>query len=120
MRAWWSPEPDGEPIPGAAEKWDISDDGLTYTFHLRDGLKWSNGEPLKAQSFVDGVARTLDPATASEKNYIFSSTISITGAADYMSADNKNARDPKTLGISAPDDKTVVIKLDKPRPTCSI
>src|SRR5688572_9012130 len=36
-----TPGADGEPIPGAAEKWDISDDGLTYTFHLRDGLKWS-------------------------------------------------------------------------------
>src|SRR5262245_8476004 len=107
---------DGEPRPGAAERWDISDDGLTYTFHLRDGLKWSNGEPLVAQAFVDNVARTLDPATASEKNYIFSSTISITGAADYMNADNKEPRDPKTLGISAPDDKTVVIKLDKPAP----
>jgi oligopeptide transport system substrate-binding protein len=108
--------PNGEPLPGAAEKWEISDDGLTYTFHLRDGLKWSNGEPLVAQAFVDNVARTLDPATASEKNYIFSSTISITGAADYMNADNKGPRDPKTLGISAPDDKTVVIKLDKPAP----
>lgn len=111
-----TPGADGEPIPGAAEKWDISDDGLTYTFHLRDGLKWSDGTPLAAQSFVDGVARTLDPATASEKNYIFSSTISVTGAAEYMSADNKGARDPKTLGITAPDDKTVVIKLDKPAP----
>jgi oligopeptide transport system substrate-binding protein len=107
---------DGEPIPGAAEKWDISDDGLTYTFHLRDGLKWSDGTPVVAQSFVDGVARTLDPATASEKNYIFSSTISIAGAADYMNSENTGARDPKTLGISAPDDKTVVIKLDKPAP----
>ena len=111
-----TPGADGEPIPGAAEKWDIADDGLTYTFHLRDGLKWSNGEPLAAQAFVDSVARTLDPNTASEKNYIFSSTISITGAGDYMSADNKGPRDPKTLGISAPDDKTVVIKLDKPAP----
>jgi oligopeptide transport system substrate-binding protein len=107
---------DGEPIPGAAEKWDISDDGLTYTFHLRDGLKWSDGSPLAAQAFVDAVARTLDPATASEKNYIFSSTISISGAAAYMDSENKDKRDPKTLGISAPDDKTVVIKLDKQAP----
>jgi oligopeptide transport system substrate-binding protein len=111
-----TPGADGEMRAGAAEKWDISDDGLTYTFHLRDGLKWSNGEPLVAQSFVDSIVRTLDPATASEKNYIFSSTISVVGAADYMSADNKKPRDPKTLGLSAPDDKTVVIKLDKPAP----
>ncbi len=107
---------DGEPTPGAAEKWDISDDGLTYTFHLRDGLKWSDGSPLVAQAFVDAVARTLLPETASEKNYIFSSTISISGAAAYMDSENKGARDPKTLGISAPDDKTVVIKLDKQAP----
>jgi len=59
------------------------------------------------------VIRTLDPATASQKNYIFSSTISITGASDFMAGKNK---DPKSLGISAPDDKTVVIKLDKPAP----
>src|SRR4051812_22996510 len=52
---------DGEPVPGAAEKWDISDDGLTYTFHLRDGLKWSDGAPLVAQAFVDAVVRTLEP-----------------------------------------------------------
>jgi oligopeptide transport system substrate-binding protein len=108
--------PDGEPIPGAAEKWDISDDGLTYTFHLRDGLKWSDGSPLQAQAFVDAVARTLLPETASEKNYIFTSTISVTGAAAYTDPENKDARDPKTLGISAPDDKTVVIKLDKQAP----
>jgi oligopeptide transport system substrate-binding protein len=111
-----TPGADGEPIPGAAEKWEISDDGLTYTFHLRDGLKWSNGEPLLAQAFVDSIARTLDPATASEKNYIFSSTISVAGAATYMDAENKGARDPKTLGVTAPDDKTVVIKLEKPAP----
>src|SRR3954465_12102915 len=41
----------GNPVPGAAESWDIAQDGLTYTFHLRDGLKWSNGDPLVAQDF---------------------------------------------------------------------
>jgi len=103
----------GNLIPGAAKSWDLSDDGKTYTFHLRDGLKWSNGDPLVAQDFVNSIIRTLDPATASQKNYIFSSTISVTGAADFMGGKNK---DPKSVGVSAPDDKTVVVKLDKPAP----
>lgn len=54
----------GEMGPGAANKWEVSDDGLTWTFHLRDGLKWSNGDPLVAQDFVNGVIRQLDPKTA--------------------------------------------------------
>ncbi|HVJ32936.1 MAG TPA: peptide ABC transporter substrate-binding protein [Terriglobia bacterium] len=103
----------GNIIPGAAKSWDLSPDGLTYTFHLRDGLKWSNGDPLVAQDFVNSVIRILDPATASQKNYVFSSTISITGAADFMGGKNK---DPKSVAVSAPDEKTVVVKLDKPAP----
>jgi len=103
----------GAVIPGAAEKWDISDDGLTYTFHLRDGLKWSNGDALKAQDFVDGIVRTIDPATASDKAYIFTSTIRVAGAQDFVDGKSK---DSKTVGVSAPDDKTVVLKLDAPAP----
>jgi oligopeptide transport system substrate-binding protein len=103
----------GAIIPGAAEKWELSDDGLTYTFHLRDGLKWSNGEPLVAQDFVNGIVRTVDPATASDKAYIFCSTIAITGVCDFTA---KKTSDPTKLGISAPDAKTVVVKLDKPAP----
>ena len=103
----------GEIIPGAAEKWEMSDDGLTYTFHLRDGLKWSNGDPLVAADFVNAIVRTVDPATASDKAYIFCSTIAITGTCDFTA---KKTSDPKALGISAPDAKTVVVKLDKPAP----
>ena len=103
----------GDIIPGAADKWEMSDDGLTYTFHLRDGLKWSNGDPLVAQDFVNGVVRTVDPATASDKAYIFCSTIAITGVCDFTA---KKTSDATKLGINAPDAKTVVIKLDKPAP----
>ena len=103
----------GDIIPGAADKWELSDDGLTYTFHLRDGLKWSNGDPLVAQDFVNGVVRTIDPATASDKAYIFCSTIDIVGACDFT---DKKLTDVKQIGISAPDDKTVVVKLAKPAP----
>jgi oligopeptide transport system substrate-binding protein len=103
----------GQIVPGAAEKWDVSDDGLTYTFHLRDGLKWSNGEPLVAQDFANGIVRTIDPATASDKAYIFTTTVAVTGAADFNGGTNK---DPASVGVSAPDAKTLVIKLAKPAP----
>ena len=53
---------DAKPIPGAAESWTISDDGLTYTFKLRDH-KWSDGTPVTAEDFVYSWRRLLDPAT---------------------------------------------------------
>jgi ABC-type oligopeptide transport system substrate-binding subunit len=53
----------GNLIPGAAERWGISPDGTTYTFHLRKGLLWSDGSPLTAMDFVAGIRRMLDPAT---------------------------------------------------------
>ena len=106
-------DPTGKIIPGAAESWDVSEDGKTYTFHLREGLKWSNGDPLVAQDFVNGVLRTLNPDTVSEKGYYFYSTIQIKGAAALANAETK---DPAVLGMTAPDDRTVVIEMDTPAP----
>ena len=100
-------------LPGAAEKWEVSDDGLTWTFHLREGLKWSNGDPLVAQDYVNGVIRQLEPKTASPRGYYFYSTIQIPGAKEFA---EKDGNDPKTVGITAPDDRTVVIKLLNPFP----
>ena len=57
--------PDDSPIPGSAESWIVSDDGLTYTFNMRDGLLWSDGTPLDAYDYLYSFRRQLDPATAS-------------------------------------------------------
>ena len=104
---------EGRVIPGAAESWDISEDGLTYTFHLRDGLKWSNGDPLMAQDFVDGMLRTMNPDTASDKGYYFSSVIQIKGAAALADG---SVKDPATFGATAPDARTVKIEMLAPSP----
>ncbi len=103
----------GKPIPGAAASWDISADGLVYTFHLRDGLKWSNGDPLVAQDFVNGAERQLNADTASYKAYYLYTQLPLTNAADY---NGKKITDFSKVGISAPDPKTVVMHLDSPNP----
>ena len=103
----------GHIVPGASESWDASPDGLIHMFHLRDGLKWSNGDPLTAQQFVDGAERMLDPATASEKDYYFYSTIQVRGAAELADG---TVTDKSTLGMTAPDDRTVVVEMLSPAP----
>jgi oligopeptide transport system substrate-binding protein len=106
-------DPDGKIIGGAAESWEASPDGKTYTFRLREGLKWSNGDPLVAQDYVNGVLRTLNPDTISEKGYYFYSTIKVKGAEALANGETK---DPATLGMTAPDDRTVVIEMETPAP----
>ena len=56
----------GEAVPGQAEKWEIGDDGKTYRFTLRNGLKWSNGDPVTAEDFVYSYRRIMDPATGAK------------------------------------------------------
>ncbi len=58
-----------EPIPGVAKDYKVSDDGLTYTFNLRENMKWSNGEPVTAHDFVFAWTSLLDPAFASDYSY---------------------------------------------------
>jgi oligopeptide transport system substrate-binding protein len=99
------------PVPAQAEKADISEDGLTYTFTLRDGIKWSNGDPVTSQDFKYAWLRVLDPDTASQYAYIISTFVE--GAADY----NEGNGDPEGVAIEAPDDKTLEVKLASPSPS---
>ena len=104
----------------------ISADGLTYTFKLRDDLKWSDGTPLVAQAFVDGAKRLFDPGSANF--YVdFYRVLAAGGAnaeleqalADGIEGDALTAAEQAVgdnLEVSAPDDKTVVYKLNKQSP----
>ncbi|SFH11526.1 oligopeptide transport system substrate-binding protein [Desulfotomaculum arcticum] len=94
--------------PAAAEDWDISEDGLTYTFKLRDA-KWSNGDPVTAQDFVYSWLRALAPETASEYAYQF---FYIKGAEDYNSGEGKK----EDVALKALDDKTLQVVLNAPAP----
>jgi oligopeptide transport system substrate-binding protein len=102
----------GMAIPGAAESWDVSADGLVYTFHLREGLKWSNGDALVAQEFVDSALRTLNPATGTEKGYVFTTVLGVKGAAALADG----GTDIAGFGITAPDERTVKIEIIAPQP----
>ncbi|HEY1078118.1 MAG TPA: peptide ABC transporter substrate-binding protein [Fontimonas sp.] len=100
---------DGQAVPAAASRWTLSEDGLTYRFELRDGLRWSNGETLTAADFVAGLRRSLNPATGSSLAQMLRP---IRGAAAVI--DGHAAAE--TLAVSAPDARQVVITLEQPLP----
>jgi oligopeptide transport system substrate-binding protein len=101
--------PDGGAVPAAAESWSVSADGLEYTFRLRDGLRWSNGDPLVAADFVAGMRRLVDPATASPYAQVLEPVLN-------ASAIVAGQQPSDALGVSAPDDRTVLIRLAHPAP----
>lgn len=98
---------DGKPIPAIAESFDVSADGKTYTFHLRDA-KWANGDPVTADDFVFAWRRHCQKAE--EYAYIMGATVACVKNADAVI----KGADPTTLGVSAPDAKTFVVELDAP------
>lgn len=104
------PEADGAVRPGVAERHAVSADGLTWTFHLRGDARWSDGEPVTAHDFVYAWRRVLAPATASPYADILHV---IEGAAAFHRGETQ---DFGTVGLSAPDDRTVVVRLREPTP----
>jgi oligopeptide transport system substrate-binding protein len=101
--------PDGSAVPAAAESWTVSPDGLEYRFALREGLRWSNGDALKASDFVTGMRRLVDPKTASPYAQFIDPVLN-------AGAITRGEKKPNELGVSAPDDRTVLIRLESPAP----
>jgi oligopeptide transport system substrate-binding protein len=103
-------EKTSQAVPAAAQSWESSPDGLTWTFHLRAGLRWSNGEALTADDFVQSWKRILSPGLASEYAYLL---YPIKNAEAFGQG---TVADPGALGVSAPDARTVRIELARPTP----
>ncbi len=101
---------DLQPVPGVAERWEVSPDGLTYTFHLRADAKWSNGEPLTAHDFVFSAQRILSPKLGSPFRYYYDD---VRGAKEFSAS---GASDFSRVGIRATADRTLVIELNHPAP----
>ena len=97
---------EGQVAEGQAEKWESSDDGLTWTFQLRDGLKWSDGSDLTANDFVYSWKRVCDPNVASP--YVDTVLSMVEGFDEAV------AGDLDALQVEATDDKTLVVKLSAP------
>jgi oligopeptide transport system substrate-binding protein len=96
------------PIPAMAESWEISPDGLTYTFHLRTNLVWSTGEPIRAADVVYSWIRVLNPATASD----YAGQLFYLKNGEAFNA-GKN-KDPSLVGVHAIDPFTVRVELEHP------
>lgn len=99
----------GQLVPGAAESWTISDDGLVYLFSIRDGLQWSDGEPLTAEDFVYTFRRIIDPKNALRgAGTVFPITNSV--------AINRGEKPLENLGVRALDRLTLEITLESRAP----
>lgn len=99
---------DASPVPAAAERWDVSPDGKTYTFHLREA-KWSNGDPVDAEDFVYAWRRVVAPSTASayaNRMYVVKNGREIAAGREP----------PEQLGVRARGPRTLVVELAHPAP----
>ncbi len=100
----------GAAVPALAADTQVSEDGLTYTFKIRDDAYWSNGDPVTADDFVFGWQRACDPAFASEYAYMLTDI----GLVKNSMAVNKGEMPVDQLGVKAIDDKTLEVQLESP------
>ena len=101
--------PNGTLTGGVAKDWSVSDDGLLYTFVLRDDARWSNGRTIKAQDFVKSLRRLVSPETAATNSEMIQA---IENAPDII----LGLQDATSLGVRAVNDYELEIKLSAPKP----
>jgi oligopeptide transport system substrate-binding protein len=104
------------PQPSLAQRWEVSEDGKTVTFHLRADGKWTNGDPVTAQDFEYSWKRTVSPELAADYAYQF---YGIVGAQEYNGCDPKKANCARLrdrMGVNAANDRTLVVKLTAAQP----
>lgn len=101
--------PAGELVPGAAESWEVSADGLSWVFLLRPDGRWSNGDPVVADDFVAGLQRAVDPLTASSSAALLAP---LAGASEIIAGE----RPPDSLGVLALDARRLQVRLQSPTP----
>ncbi len=101
--------PTGDLVGAAADHWTISEDGLTYTFHIRESARWSNGDPVTAEQFAFSLRRLVDPATAAFYAQMLGA---IVNAEEIIAGEMP----PASLGVEAADPQTLVIRLRRPTP----
>jgi len=99
----------GKLVPGSADSWQVSDDGLTYTFHIRDNARWSNGDAVTALDFVFSLRRLVDPDTGAFYAQLLGE---IVNAKAIIAGDLP----PAELGVETVDEHTLVIRLAQPVP----
>jgi oligopeptide transport system substrate-binding protein len=102
---------DGAITPAIASGYQVSADGKVYTITLRNEARWSDGQPVTAQHFVDGVCLALDPATGNDYYYLLSDIAAVTGAKAFASG---NTADCGKVGVKAVGAQTLQIALDRP------
>lgn len=110
MEGLYRLDQNAEPEPAQAEGVEIGDDDTTYTFTLRDGLRWSNGDPVTSEDFRYAWLRAMNPDTAG--GYSFILTDYIQGGAEFFAGD----ADEGSVGLETPDEKTLVVNLARPAP----
>lgn len=99
-----------EPQPAIAESFEVSEDGKTYTFTLREGVEWANGDPVTAGDFRYAWLRAINPDTAGDPAYLIYDYVE--GGEEYFNGE----ADADEVGIKAPSDDTLVVELENPVP----